>query len=97
MMANEDHLKTLQQGVEAWNAWRKREPLITPDLGGATLPEHLVEVNLSGANLIRADLRTAELIKAILGGTDLRWAELDSANLLDANLIRADLRYADLT
>jgi hypothetical protein len=34
-MPNPDHLKALQQGVDAWNAWRK--PDITPDLGGADL------------------------------------------------------------
>jgi hypothetical protein len=25
-MANEDHLKLLQQGVDAWNAWCRKEP-----------------------------------------------------------------------
>jgi hypothetical protein len=29
-MANPDHLNMLGQGVDAWNAWRKMEDVITP-------------------------------------------------------------------
>jgi hypothetical protein len=36
-MADPDHLNRLQQGVDAWNAWRERESLITPDLTRADL------------------------------------------------------------
>jgi len=36
-MANEEHLKILRQGVEAWNKWRKANPNIQPDLGRADL------------------------------------------------------------
>jgi hypothetical protein len=42
-MANPEHLKILQQGVAVWNAWREGNPEIILDL--------------SGANLFRADLR----------------------------------------
>ena len=38
-MANEEHLKMLGQGVEAWNQWRKANPDIRPGLSGA----HLIE------------------------------------------------------
>jgi len=31
-MANEEHLKILKQGVEAWNKWREENPDIEPDL-----------------------------------------------------------------
>ena len=31
-MANADHLERLRQGVDAWNAWRAKEPLVMPDL-----------------------------------------------------------------
>ena len=34
-MANPDHLKTLRQGVDAWNAWKT--PDIFPNLSGADL------------------------------------------------------------
>jgi hypothetical protein len=55
LMANEEHLAILKQGVEAWNAWRLERPDVRPDLG---------EANLSGA-----DLRGADLRRVNLGGT----------------------------
>jgi len=30
-MANEEHLKILQEGVVAWNAWREENPELIPD------------------------------------------------------------------
>jgi len=36
-MANEEHLKILNQRVEAWNEWRDKNPQITPDLSKANL------------------------------------------------------------
>src|SRR3954453_16934461 len=41
-MANAKHLAILRQGVDAWNAWRGKEPMANPDLSGA---------DLSGADL----------------------------------------------
>ena len=52
-MADEEQLRILKQGVEAWNAWRQqaeKETLID-----------LSEANLSGANLRRVDLSEANL------------------------------------
>jgi uncharacterized protein YjbI with pentapeptide repeats len=59
-MANQDLLKMLRQGIDAWNASRK--PYITADLRGADL----VEADLSGANLSWADLSGANLARARL-------------------------------
>jgi hypothetical protein len=87
-MANPDHLKTLQQGVDAWNAWRVGNPDITPDLSGA----HLSAVNLSKANLEGADLHAAHL-----GGVNVSGANLSGANLIEADLNRANLEGADLS
>ena len=42
-MANDEHVALLKKGVAAWNAWRKENPDIRPDLSQA---------NLSGANLM---------------------------------------------
>jgi hypothetical protein len=41
-MANEEHLRILSNGLEAWNAWRNANPKTLPDLSAA---------NLDGANL----------------------------------------------
>ncbi len=49
-MANEEHLKILKQGVEAWNEWRVKNPQITPGLAGA----NLYKANLNGAQNLTA-------------------------------------------
>jgi uncharacterized protein YjbI with pentapeptide repeats len=55
----------LNQGVDAWNAWRRAGGAPEPDLGGADLSK----TNLRGAILIRANLTGA-----ILAGADLSYA-----------------------
>ena len=107
-MANPDHLNVLQQGVDAWNAWRTKNPSIIPDLSGANLSgrnlaladlndmhlgrAYLLGANLSGANLSYSDLREANLCRTILVG-----ANLLGAGLAYANLVKADLTSANLT
>ena len=93
-MANPDHLEILQQGVDAWNAWRKREPLIIPDLSKADLSGW----NLSGANLSGADLIWANLSRPDVSRADLlRGPDLSGANLTCARLVDVDVTNADLT
>ena len=87
-MANPEHLKILEQGVEGWNKWRKENPDVRPDL---------IEANLEGANLSGAHLRVANLEGANLSGANLSWADLRRANLIRANLMRANLGWADLS
>jgi uncharacterized protein YjbI with pentapeptide repeats len=87
-MANPDHLKMLQKGVDEWNAWRTKDVLgFTPDLS---------EANLSGANLSGANLRSARLSGANLSEANLSGAHLSEAKLSGANLSGADLREANL-
>jgi hypothetical protein len=81
-VANEEHIAWLNQGVDAWNAWRRAEAALKPDLYGA---------NLYGANLSHADLSGADLRDA-----DLRGAGLTGANLSRADLYGADLTQATL-
>jgi uncharacterized protein YjbI with pentapeptide repeats len=101
-MANEEHLKILRQGVEAWNRWRNWNPneqpaLIRADLRRAHLSGvDLIEADLIGADLIEADLRGADLSGADLNGADLRGADLFRADLGGAHLSDADLRGAHL-
>ena len=89
-MANPEHLQILEQGVEAWNAWRTLHRDITPDL---------YKADLRGADLSRANFgfRLSAGAFAHLAGTDLRRADLTRANLSWANLSWANLSTADLT
>jgi uncharacterized protein YjbI with pentapeptide repeats len=96
-MANEEHLKILEQGVEVWNWWRITEREIQPDLSGA----HLDAMDLGGVDLHNTDLsgtklNKANLSKATLRGANLRRSRLNGADLYEANLSKAILREADL-
>jgi hypothetical protein len=86
-MANPEHLQILQQGVEAWNAWRSQNEGIEPDLCGADLGM----ANLAGAFLAGADLGMANLTGAFLTGADLAGAMLGMAMLDEANFSGANL------
>lgn len=92
-MANEEQLAVLQQGVEAWNAWRRDHVGTAADLRQA---------DLAGRDLSRVDFRGAELWRSDLSGTNLRRANLSGASfrladLSGACLERANLRAATLT
>jgi Pentapeptide repeats (8 copies) len=107
-MANDEHVALLKQGVDAWNAWRQKNPDIRPDLSGAELRganlvgADLSRANLGGANLTGAHLREAFLVRADLLGADfsvanLSLADLRGAHLREAFLFRADLHRADFS
>ena len=92
-MADEEQLRILKQGPEAWNKWRKETAPTAIDLSRA---------NLSGENLRAACLRSArfsqaKLIRADLSGADLREANFRAAALGQIKLIGADLTGADLS
>src|SRR4051794_37864900 len=69
-MANEDHLKRFTGRASAWNAWRKKEPSVQPDLSGWELraAPHLLWMDLSEANLSDVNLSWANLSKVNLQG-----------------------------
>ncbi len=90
-MADESHLKALERGVLAWNAWRDENPEIRIDLRRVKLSGS----NLTNINLEKALLTQADLHNTILVGANLSEAELTGANLSDANLQSADLQHAN--
>jgi len=96
-MADQSHLDVLKEGVEAWNAWRRRNPSMHPDLSGANLRgASLFMAYLSETDLSGADLSKANLERANLRGANLRGARLNGASLIEANLRGANLRGAKL-
>jgi len=70
-MADPEHSRILEQGVENWNKWRGQNPIT-------------VFPNLSQANLSEADLSGADLSEADLTGANLRGANLRNADLWGA-------------
>jgi len=109
-MANDKHVALLKQDVEAWNAWRRENPNVPPDLSEADLNgailsmAWLTEAAVSDADLHRAILRSGDFseadlieIEADLHRADLSRTSLNGANLIRANLIEANLRQAKLS
>jgi uncharacterized protein YjbI with pentapeptide repeats len=92
-MANEEQFAILKHGVDAWNAWRAEQADKEIDLSEA----NLIRANLSGANLSRAYLFEADLTAANLARANLTRANLGGANLARADLNRAHLDQADLS
>lgn len=85
---NPEHLSMLlNEGVEAWNRWRKGISLLQPNLRSA---------DLSNRTLDDVDFRNADLCGASLQGAHLSRANLDHALLQEANLTRATLYGANL-
>ena len=81
-MAHQEHYEVLKQGMHVWNAWRKSNPDIQPDLRGVDLSS----ADLRECNLFRAHLEGALLQHAHLGGANLREAHLEGADLQSAHL-----------
>jgi uncharacterized protein YjbI with pentapeptide repeats len=86
-MANDEHVALLKQGVDAWNAWRRENPDMRPDLSDA---------DLEGADLSKANLEGANLRKANLSGVKLIAARLSEADLEGANLLEAKIGVVNL-
>jgi hypothetical protein len=101
-MADEEHVALLTQDVDAWNAWRRENMGVRPDLREADLSgarlsgADLLRASLGGANLGGAHLSGARLSEAELGEADLRGAVLGRAHLSGADLRDAELGGADL-
>lgn len=106
-MASAEHFNILQQGVEAWNEWRKNNPKVRPDLREADLRQsslaciNFCEGDLQGVHLETSDLRNADFSNAILREAkfhfaDLQHARFKAADLLSAHLTDAELQHACL-
>jgi len=92
-MANQEHLKILAKGVDAWNRWRKNNPDLLPDLRLA----YLNDVILPGADFSNTDFSGADLSRANASAAIFSEAKLHEADFRRANLTGANLTNADLT
>ena len=101
-MADQEHLKILNQGADAWNDWRERDFYVTPQLRDIDFREidigqmDLSQADLSGANFSGKDLSNRDLMDTNLTGAKFNGANLSKARLVSANLYLGDLIGADL-
>lgn len=97
-MSNDSHVSYLQQGVGVWNAWRRSNPDIRPDLRGAQLQGlRVCGGEMDAAHYSALVEAGVPLHKARRDGADLRNVDFRGANLIDANLSLCDLSGADLS
>jgi uncharacterized protein YjbI with pentapeptide repeats len=108
-MANPEHLQILQQGVEAWNTWRRVNESIKPNLAEALLwlpnksPVDFTGANFTGANLVRTrsgpfnTFTLADFTDANLCQADFAMTDLTGANFTRAHLERTDFTETYLT
>jgi uncharacterized protein YjbI with pentapeptide repeats len=97
-MADEEQIKILNKGVDAWNTWREENPGITPNLTGANLVGRaLIGVDFGGADLSGVNCRLSSLCGANLSQANLTRADLSRADLTNADLSGANLSMADMT
>jgi hypothetical protein len=96
-MANPDHLNMLRQGVDAWNAWREREPLSLQTLAGQTSARC---TSTAGRRSSPSAMRRTSAGRPARGrtsaGANFSGADLRRAILHQADLNGADLNFADL-
>jgi esterase/lipase superfamily enzyme len=86
IVANEEHLNILKQGVDIWNSWRVENPGIRPDLSGSNLIGlNLEGVNLSDSNLCKVDLSITYLKNGSFVRADIRGAVWEGAFTFGAN------------
>src|SRR5262245_38271932 len=90
-MTNPTHLAHLDQGIDAWNAWRSSSG-VRPDLQHAPLGG----MNLGGFNFAGADCRNAVFSKSDLSGCEFAGANLAFADLRETRLTGAVFSSASL-
>lgn len=82
-MANQEHLKILNRGVEYWNQWRKDNPDVRPDLRGANLTMENDATN--GDVPMKPDSLT--YIPEFISETDFNEENFSETNLSPGNYI----------
>ena len=86
-MANDQHMRWLQEGVPSWNERRECDPF-TPDLSNVFFPDFFAETNQRDAN------GGVQLSGVNLAGADLSGAFITDADFTNADFSNATLRLA---
>jgi uncharacterized protein YjbI with pentapeptide repeats len=87
--------QVLEAGVDAWNAWRAKNPRVEVQLASEKLNgRDLKGINLSGANLERANFSGSDLTNANFSKAHACSALFPKARVASANFGNCDLRDA---
>lgn len=94
-MANPEHLKILEQGVEVWNRWRAKNQERQSDFTWEDI--HRIHANPFGPSFLDADSGRANLSGATLRGRDLSDIDFRDSNLLNVDFSSAKLTDSNLS
>jgi hypothetical protein len=87
----------LLKSVLEWNAVRKANPDVIPDLSDADISgANINSANLCNANLIRANLTESNCNGVYFNGSNCTGANFTNTSLIEARLINANFHDADL-
>jgi len=90
-------LDLLQQGVRAWNRWRRNHPNIKPDLSRCDLRKmDCTGANFARTSFVEADLTNADLSQAKLHGASFAGANLDATFLTQCDLSTCSFKRASM-
>lgn len=101
-MANEEHLKILNQGAKVWNRWREDNPKMFPNISGANLENLNLEgikldsVDISNTLINRCDLSYASFNNVIVFNATFRKTQLIATDFNKSNFSYVNLRYGSL-
>jgi TIR domain-containing protein/pentapeptide repeat protein len=101
-MGNQEYLELIKKGVEAWNAWRKTQPVMLtigvhkPFIIPEDSPFDLNKSDLTGGKFGGVNFSFTSFAGAILNGADLSNANLCFVNFLGTQVQDTDFTNAEL-
>jgi uncharacterized protein YjbI with pentapeptide repeats len=88
----------LEEGVQTWNDWRDKNPLIIPDLSNIHLEKtNLSKANFSNTNLSRSTILNCNMSRTNVSGADISMAYLSRVDFSHSTLTDANFSNSSLT